>query len=176
MLKLLVFTMEWAFRTMVSRWVWHWPHLHHTHLLVFYSMFFFSFFFFLFLTNCFCSQLTLLGYNHKLRILLETVVGKIANFEVKPDRFSVIKVTMSVFVSFYNLMVGRRSLYQVYWICIMLFPYPLLGDCHKGVSKLQISTAISPNNVLLLTDITRSDLALDRGTRSPFSFGSWRRS
>ncbi|XP_027173637.1 insulin-degrading enzyme-like 1, peroxisomal [Coffea eugenioides] len=36
-------------------------------------------------------QVTVVGYNHKLRVLLETVVGKIANFEVKPDRFSVIK-------------------------------------------------------------------------------------
>lgn len=36
-------------------------------------------------------QVTLVGYNHKLRILLETVIEKIANFEVKPDRFSVIK-------------------------------------------------------------------------------------
>ncbi|RDX69871.1 Insulin-degrading enzyme-like 1, peroxisomal, partial [Mucuna pruriens] len=34
---------------------------------------------------------TLLGYNHKLRILLETIVQKIATFEVKTDRFSVIK-------------------------------------------------------------------------------------
>ncbi|XP_021283487.1 insulin-degrading enzyme-like 1, peroxisomal [Herrania umbratica] len=36
-------------------------------------------------------EVTLFGYNHKLRILLETVVDKIAKFEVKPDRFSVIK-------------------------------------------------------------------------------------
>ncbi|CAK9155607.1 unnamed protein product [Ilex paraguariensis] len=36
-------------------------------------------------------QVTLVGYNHKLRILLETVVDKIAKFEVKTDRFSVIK-------------------------------------------------------------------------------------
>ncbi|XP_010523876.1 PREDICTED: insulin-degrading enzyme-like 1, peroxisomal [Tarenaya hassleriana] len=40
-------------------------------------------------------ELTLLGYNHKLRILLETIVEKIANFEVKPDRFSVIKETVT---------------------------------------------------------------------------------
>lgn len=36
-------------------------------------------------------QVTLVGYNHKLRILMETVVEKIAKFKVKPDRFSVIK-------------------------------------------------------------------------------------
>lgn len=39
-------------------------------------------------------QLTLAGFNHKLRILLEIIIQKIANFEVKPDRFSVIKVTI----------------------------------------------------------------------------------
>ncbi|CAB4317113.1 unnamed protein product [Prunus armeniaca] len=37
------------------------------------------------------AQVILAGYNHKLRILLETVVEKIASFEVKADRFSVIK-------------------------------------------------------------------------------------
>ncbi|RVW16487.1 Insulin-degrading enzyme-like 1, peroxisomal [Vitis vinifera] len=36
-------------------------------------------------------QVAVTGYNHKLRILLETVVEKIANFKVKPDRFLVIK-------------------------------------------------------------------------------------
>ncbi|XP_034223238.1 insulin-degrading enzyme-like 1, peroxisomal isoform X1 [Prunus dulcis] len=36
-------------------------------------------------------QVILAGYNHKLRILLENVVEKIASFEVKADRFSVIK-------------------------------------------------------------------------------------
>ncbi|KAK7285599.1 hypothetical protein RJT34_20375 [Clitoria ternatea] len=36
-------------------------------------------------------QLTLFGYNHKLRLLLETIVEKIATFQVKTDRFSVIK-------------------------------------------------------------------------------------
>ncbi|KAL0383546.1 UNVERIFIED_CONTAM: Insulin-degrading enzyme-like 1, peroxisomal [Sesamum calycinum] len=36
-------------------------------------------------------QVTVVGYNHKLKILLETVVHRIANFEVKPDRFAVIK-------------------------------------------------------------------------------------
>lgn len=36
-------------------------------------------------------QVVVVGYNDKLRILLETIIGKIAEFEVKPDRFSVIK-------------------------------------------------------------------------------------
>ncbi|KAG7561203.1 Metalloenzyme LuxS/M16 peptidase-like [Arabidopsis thaliana x Arabidopsis arenosa] len=40
-------------------------------------------------------ELSLVGFNHKLRILLEAVIQKIANFEVKPDRFSVIKETVT---------------------------------------------------------------------------------
>lgn len=36
-------------------------------------------------------QVTLVGYNHKLRILLKTLIEKIARFEVNPDRFAVIK-------------------------------------------------------------------------------------
>jgi len=51
---------------------------------------------------------TLFGYNHKLRILLETIVEKIAAFEVKTDRFSVIKVlhqtllTWDLIISFFS--------------------------------------------------------------------------
>nr|DAD42406.1 TPA_asm: hypothetical protein HUJ06_000636 [Nelumbo nucifera] len=40
-------------------------------------------------------QVIVLGYNHKMRILLETVVQKIAEFKVKPDRFSVIKASVT---------------------------------------------------------------------------------
>ncbi|CAL9246037.1 unnamed protein product [Arabidopsis halleri] len=40
-------------------------------------------------------ELSLVGFNHKLRVLLEAVIQKIANFEVKPDRFSVIKETVT---------------------------------------------------------------------------------
>ncbi|CAB66103.1 putative protein [Arabidopsis thaliana] len=39
-------------------------------------------------------ELSLTGFNHKLRILLEAVIQKMANFQVKPDRFSVVKVTV----------------------------------------------------------------------------------
>ncbi|XP_019101972.1 PREDICTED: insulin-degrading enzyme-like 1, peroxisomal [Camelina sativa] len=62
-------------------------------------------------------ELTLLGYNHKLRILLETVVAKIANFEVKPDRFAVIKVTMSDFNRVFFLLLRNDSgIYGVQFI------------------------------------------------------------
>ncbi|MQL86132.1 hypothetical protein Taro_018661 [Colocasia esculenta] len=41
-------------------------------------------------------QIVVDGYNHKMRLLLEEIVGKIANFEVKADRFSVIKLLPSL--------------------------------------------------------------------------------
>ncbi|BAT02226.1 insulin-degrading enzyme-like 1, peroxisomal isoform X1 [Oryza sativa Japonica Group] len=40
-------------------------------------------------------QITMVGYNDKMRTLLETVIGKIAAFEVKVDRFVVIKETIT---------------------------------------------------------------------------------
>ncbi|KAK3446693.1 hypothetical protein EUGRSUZ_A02355 [Eucalyptus grandis] len=36
-------------------------------------------------------QVTVVGYNHKLRILLEKIIEKIATFKVRPERFAVIK-------------------------------------------------------------------------------------
>lgn len=39
----------------------------------------------------------MVGFNDKMRTLLETVIGKIAEFEVKVDRFSLIKVIDNVF-------------------------------------------------------------------------------
>ena len=38
-------------------------------------------------------QITMVGYNDKMRTILDTVIGKIAEFEVKVARFAVIKVT-----------------------------------------------------------------------------------
>ncbi|KAB8105996.1 hypothetical protein EE612_040142 [Oryza sativa] len=40
-------------------------------------------------------QITMVGYNDKMRTLLETVIGKIAACEVKVDRFVVIKETIT---------------------------------------------------------------------------------
>lgn len=37
----------------------------------------------------------MVGYNDKMRTLLDTVIGKIADFEVKIHRFAVIKVMAS---------------------------------------------------------------------------------
>jgi insulysin len=41
-------------------------------------------------------QIICVGYNHKMRILLDMIISKIGDFEVRPDRFSVIKVIYKV--------------------------------------------------------------------------------
>ncbi|KAF3666553.1 Zinc-metallopeptidase, peroxisomal [Capsicum annuum] len=41
--------------------------------------------------HCSGFEVTVSGYNHKMRILLEKVIDKITNFKVEPDRFVVIK-------------------------------------------------------------------------------------
>ncbi|XP_042422583.1 insulin-degrading enzyme-like 1, peroxisomal isoform X3 [Zingiber officinale] len=40
-------------------------------------------------------EVIVVGYNDKMRILLETIVGRIEQFEVKPDRFFVIKESIT---------------------------------------------------------------------------------
>ncbi|KAL0720420.1 hypothetical protein Bca4012_035019 [Brassica carinata] len=62
-------------------------------------------------------ELTLLGYNHKLRILLETVIEKIANFEVKPDRFAVIKETVTKEYQNYKF---RQPYHQAMYYCSLI--------------------------------------------------------
>lgn len=43
--------------------------------------------------NILYLQVTMFGYNDKLKVLLATVIEKIAKFTVKLDRFTVIKVS-----------------------------------------------------------------------------------
>uniref|UniRef100_A0A1J3GFR1 Zinc-metallopeptidase, peroxisomal n=1 Tax=Noccaea caerulescens TaxID=107243 RepID=A0A1J3GFR1_NOCCA len=62
-------------------------------------------------------ELTLIGYNHKLRILLETVVEKIANFEVKPDRFAIIKETVTKEYQNYKF---RQPYHQAMYYCSLI--------------------------------------------------------
>lgn len=62
-------------------------------------------------------QVTLIGYNDKLRILLQTVVEKIANFKVKPDRFSVIK---EMITKEYQNMKFRQPYQQAMYYCSLI--------------------------------------------------------
>ncbi|KAK4404869.1 Insulin-degrading enzyme-like 1, peroxisomal [Sesamum angolense] len=63
-------------------------------------------------------QVTVVGYNHKLKILLETVVHRIANFEVKPDRFAVIKELITK--EFQNLKFQQPYQQAMYYCSLIL--------------------------------------------------------
>ncbi|RLN36220.1 zinc-metallopeptidase, peroxisomal [Panicum miliaceum] len=62
-------------------------------------------------------QVTMVGYNDKMRTLLETVIGKIAEFEVKVDRFSVIKEAMT---KEYDNFKFRQPYQQVLYYCSLM--------------------------------------------------------
>jgi len=87
----------------------------------------------------------MVGYNDKMRTLLETVIGKIAEFEVRVDRFSVIKV------------VDNSSLQNCMFFCVSFSPVvdmprtleePELG---MGIrSNIQFGIQFNPQNFLFL--------------------------
>jgi secreted Zn-dependent insulinase-like peptidase len=54
---------------------------------------------------CIYLKVSLGGYNDKMRVLLNAILKQIANFEVKPNRFSALKVWILIFwrkLSFHN--------------------------------------------------------------------------
>ncbi|KAK4783649.1 hypothetical protein SAY86_008023 [Trapa natans] len=63
-------------------------------------------------------EVTVIGYNHKLRILLETVLEKIATFDVRLDRFSVIKET--VIKGYQNLKFQKPYQQAMYYCSLIL--------------------------------------------------------
>ncbi|KAL3533780.1 hypothetical protein ACH5RR_007301 [Cinchona calisaya] len=66
-------------------------------------------------------QVTLVGYNDKMRTLLETVIEKIAKFEVKPDRFSVIK---ELVIKDYQNLKFQQPYQQAKIYCSSVLKYP----------------------------------------------------
>ncbi|XP_011048053.1 PREDICTED: zinc-metallopeptidase, peroxisomal isoform X2 [Populus euphratica] len=62
-------------------------------------------------------QVTVVGYNHKLRILLDTVIEKISNFKVKPERFSVIK---EMVIKEYGNLKFQKPYQQAMYYCSLL--------------------------------------------------------
>ncbi|GKV27575.1 hypothetical protein SLEP1_g36735 [Rubroshorea leprosula] len=73
-------------------------------------------------------EVTVIGYNHKLRILLETVVDKIAKFEVLPDRFSVIKERVTQ--DYQNLKFHQPYQQAMYYCSLLLedHSWPLMEE------------------------------------------------
>lgn len=76
-------------------------------------------------------QLTLIGYNDKLRVLLEAVVEKIVKFEVKEDRFSVIKELMT---KDYQNFKFQQPYQQVMYYCSLL----LQDDTWPWMEQLEV--------------------------------------
>ncbi|KAF8043976.1 hypothetical protein BT93_A2070 [Corymbia citriodora subsp. variegata] len=62
-------------------------------------------------------QVTVVGYNHKLRILLEKVIEKIATFEVRPERFAVIK---EVVMKDYQNLKFQQPYQQAMYYCSLI--------------------------------------------------------
>ncbi|KAI6696779.1 hypothetical protein NL676_016898 [Syzygium grande] len=62
-------------------------------------------------------QVTVVGYSHKLRILLEKVIEKIATFEVRPERFAVIKEVVS---KDYQNLKFQQPYQQAMYYCLLI--------------------------------------------------------
>lgn len=62
-------------------------------------------------------QVIVVGYNDKMRLLLETIISKIKKFEVKADRFSVIKETVT---KEYQNFKFRQPYQQAMYYCSLL--------------------------------------------------------
>ncbi|GMY19546.1 insulin-degrading enzyme-like 1, peroxisomal, partial [Fagus crenata] len=73
-------------------------------------------------------QVTLLGYNHKLRILLEHVTEKIVSFEVKPDRFSVIKEMVT---KYYQNFEFQKPYEQALYYCSLILHHHMWSWMQK---------------------------------------------
>ncbi|XP_075101530.1 insulin-degrading enzyme-like 1, peroxisomal [Nicotiana tabacum] len=62
-------------------------------------------------------QVTMTGYNHKIRVLLEKVIDKITNFKVEPDRFFVIK---ELFTKQYQNFKFQQPYEQALYYCSLI--------------------------------------------------------
>ncbi|EEE67441.1 insulin-degrading enzyme-like 1, peroxisomal [Oryza sativa Japonica Group] len=87
-------------------------------------------------------QITMVGYNDKMRTLLDTVIGKIAEFEVKVDRFAVIKETI---IKDYENFKFRQPYEQAFYYCSLIleeqtwaWDEKLAAVSHIEASDLQI--------------------------------------
>ncbi|KAL3755300.1 hypothetical protein ACJRO7_002363 [Eucalyptus globulus] len=80
-------------------------------------------------------QVTVVGYNHKLRILLEKIIKKIATFEVRPERFAVIK---EVVTKDYQNMKFQQPYQQAEYYCSLI----LRDDTRPWTEQLEVLPAI----------------------------------
>ncbi|XVE95949.1 hypothetical protein REPUB_Repub02eG0179500 [Reevesia pubescens] len=99
-------------------------------------------------------EVTLVGYNHKLRILLETVVNKIANFEVKPDRFSVIKEMVMKDYQNYKF---QQPYQQAMYYCSLI----LEDDTWPWMEKLEVLPCLNVEDLAIFAPMMFSRAFLE---------------
>ena len=99
-------------------------------------------------------EVTLFGYNHKLRILLETIVEKIAAFEVKTDRFSVIK---EMVIKKYQNMKYQQPYQQAMYYCSLI----LQDHTWPWTEQLDILPALQVEDVAKFVPLMLSRTFLD---------------
>ncbi|XP_071716303.1 insulin-degrading enzyme-like 1, peroxisomal [Rutidosis leptorrhynchoides] len=85
-------------------------------------------------------QVILTGYNHKLKILLETVIEKIATFEVKTDRFYVIKELVK---KEYENIKFQQPYQQAMYYCSLLVE----DQSWSWNDKFNVLTALEPEHL-----------------------------
>lgn len=85
-------------------------------------------------------QVTLRGYSHKLKILLDTVIEKITTFEVKPDRFYVIK---ELVMKEYENSKFQQPYQQAMYYCSLL----LKDKSWPWSDELEVLTSLEPENL-----------------------------
>ncbi|XP_024981042.1 insulin-degrading enzyme-like 1, peroxisomal isoform X2 [Cynara cardunculus var. scolymus] len=83
-------------------------------------------------------QVTLTGYSQKLKILLETVIEKITTFEVKPDRFYVIK---ELLVKQYENFKFQQPYQQAMYYCSLL----LRDQSWPWSDELEVLAVLEPD-------------------------------
>lgn len=70
------------------------------------------------------------GYNHKMNLLLGKIMEKIAQFEVKADRFSVIKV-IDYFLRYHNLLSVLEKVKTINLACIVSHSFVFFSKIYE---------------------------------------------
>ncbi|KAJ4789664.1 Insulinase (Peptidase family M16) family protein [Rhynchospora pubera] len=89
-------------------------------------------------------EIICVGYNHKMRVLLDKIISKIDDFEVRPDRFSVIKESLQKEYENYKFHPPYR---QAMYYCSLL----LEEHSWPWSEELEVLQHLEPNHLLQFT-------------------------
>jgi insulysin len=89
-------------------------------------------------------EIICVGYNHKMRILLDMIISKIGDFEVRPDRFSVIKESLRKEYENYKFHPPYRQ--AMYYCSILLEEHTWPWN-----EELEVLQHLEPKNLSLFT-------------------------